>query len=290
MYCEECQVEYPDDRKFCPEHGTRLTPVPTVPVNGLASCPACGKNLQSEKKFCTYCGYEIAPAPKPCPRCNVLPSPEAKFCGDCGYNLTASEEKTEIISRNSSPRLVEQKPVDTSAQTVGRMDSFFAWLRTPAVRVSIEVSSLLVVVLFAYQLGSRSQTPVAHLPSAPAESSPPSPPPVSPPAEEKQSQPIVAKPPESPPPPVTEEPTNPEFTEEPLDPPRRYAVTTETVMRDKPSWSGKKIADLNTDTDIDVEAILKSKKETGDWLKVQSQSTPPKPPGYVFADDAKAKQ
>jgi predicted nucleic acid-binding Zn ribbon protein len=298
MHCDECQIEYPDDRKFCPEHGTRLTPVPAIAVNGLEGCPACGNPLQPDKKFCTYCGYDIAPTPKftvepkPCPRCGAPQSPEARFCGDCAYNLAAMEDKTEILPPTPFPPIGDPTPASAPVQALEGKSTFWAWLRDPLVHLVIEVSLLLVVGLFSYQLGSRSQPIVANPPTAPdqpvAVSPPPSPPAVAPPVKEKPSAPTVVTPPEPPPPPAPE--GEAEFTEEPLVPPRLYEITAETIMRDKPSWSGKKIAQLNTNIDIYVAAILKSTKASGDWLKVQSRSTPPKPSGYVFAEDAKVKE
>lgn len=64
-------------------------------------------------------------------------------------------------------------------------------------------------------------------------------------------------------------------------PPRRYRVTTKTVVRDRPTWKGEEIARLKPNTKIYVVAL------TGDWLKVESRSRPPKPPGYVWKKDAK---
>ena len=64
-------------------------------------------------------------------------------------------------------------------------------------------------------------------------------------------------------------------------PPRRYRVTTKTVVRAQPTWKGAEIARLKPNTKIYVVAL------TGDWLKVESRSQPPKPPGYVWKKDAK---
>jgi len=70
------------------------------------------------------------------------------------------------------------------------------------------------------------------------------------------------------------------LTEEPLSPPRFYNVVKATVVWDKPSRTGKEVAQLEPETSIYVVA------QVGDWLKVESKATPPKPPGYVWKEDA----
>jgi hypothetical protein len=72
----------------------------------------------------------------------------------------------------------------------------------------------------------------------------------------------------------------PTLTEEPLAPPRFYSVVKATAVRDKPSRTGKEVARLEPETSIYVVA------QVGDWLKVESKATPPKPPGYVWKEDA----
>ena len=49
MKCRECQVENPDNKKFCRECGAKLLP----------TCPQCKAEIQPEDKFCGDCGYDL---------------------------------------------------------------------------------------------------------------------------------------------------------------------------------------------------------------------------------------
>ncbi len=48
-----------------------------------ATCPSCGKPLQSNVKFCPDCGAKIAQKSH-CTECGAKMEPGAKFCGECG--------------------------------------------------------------------------------------------------------------------------------------------------------------------------------------------------------------
>jgi serine/threonine protein kinase len=74
---------------------------------------------------------------------------------------------------------------------------------------------------------------------------------------------------------------NAQPVEQPLSPSRPYRVTILTAVRDNPTWTGKELALLRPNMRIHVVA------HTGDWLKVESRSNPPKPPGYVWKADAR---
>ena len=56
------------------------------------SCPSCGKQNQSQAKFCADCGAKMEVAPKvevPCVKCGAMLREGAKFCSECG----ATQEK-----------------------------------------------------------------------------------------------------------------------------------------------------------------------------------------------------
>ncbi|MGH8007051.1 MAG: hypothetical protein ACREQ3_08570, partial [Candidatus Binatia bacterium] len=76
-------------------------------------------------------------------------------------------------------------------------------------------------------------------------------------------------------------PSGAEVSERPLPAPQIYRVTTATALRDKPAETGQEVTRFKSGNRIQVVAIV------GDWLKVESKSNPPKPPGYVWKDDAR---
>jgi hypothetical protein len=76
-------------------------------------------------------------------------------------------------------------------------------------------------------------------------------------------------------------PVIPQLIEQPFSPPRRYRATVLTVVRDKPTWTGREIARVKPNTKILVVASI------GDWLKVKSRSNPPKPSGYIWKADVR---
>jgi class 3 adenylate cyclase/tetratricopeptide (TPR) repeat protein len=49
------------------------------------TCPGCGAENRSERKFCTTCGRAL---PNPCASCGFLNEPGDDFCGECGRPLT----------------------------------------------------------------------------------------------------------------------------------------------------------------------------------------------------------
>ena len=47
--CKQCNIEYTDNIKFCPECGTKLE-------NVRNTCPNCGTEYNEGQKFCSECG------------------------------------------------------------------------------------------------------------------------------------------------------------------------------------------------------------------------------------------
>ena len=58
MKCRECQVENPDNKKFCRECGAKLLP----------TCPQCKVEIQPDDKFCGDCGYDLAKSDESAPQ------------------------------------------------------------------------------------------------------------------------------------------------------------------------------------------------------------------------------
>ena len=59
----------------------------------MFSCPSCGRQLVSVRKFCRYCGHAIPAVPSTvslssvCPRCGTRNDAESNFCKNCGAPL-----------------------------------------------------------------------------------------------------------------------------------------------------------------------------------------------------------
>ena len=51
------------------------------------SCPACGSENETGRKFCGECGNALVQA---CPSCGTANPPTVRFCGECGTALTAN--------------------------------------------------------------------------------------------------------------------------------------------------------------------------------------------------------
>lgn len=50
------------------------------------TCPKCGRKVDDQWKFCSYCGETMALV---CPSCTVLNPADAMFCHDCGERLAS---------------------------------------------------------------------------------------------------------------------------------------------------------------------------------------------------------
>jgi membrane protease subunit (stomatin/prohibitin family) len=77
--CPNCNIEVPENSKFCPECGTKIE----VLNENEVICPACGKKT-AKGKFCMECGASLIAK---CAKCGAeLPS-GAKFCLECGEKI-----------------------------------------------------------------------------------------------------------------------------------------------------------------------------------------------------------
>ena len=61
-------------------------------------CPECQLDNPDNKKFCRECGAKLLPT---CPRCKAEIQPEDKFCGDCGHDLTKSAELARVETKET---------------------------------------------------------------------------------------------------------------------------------------------------------------------------------------------
>jgi class 3 adenylate cyclase/predicted ATPase/ribosomal protein L40E len=97
MQCTQCQVDNPDQAKFCLECGSKLQAV----------CPECGATLPPQAKFCFECGSKIgAPAPPP-PPSTPTPAPPS----------------SDVMLAEALKRLVPQEFAERLLSTRGRVGS-----------------------------------------------------------------------------------------------------------------------------------------------------------------------
>lgn len=195
----------------------------------------------------------------------------------------ALHSSTALSRRFAEPKTFTREPARTSELRVNkqeeRREAFPKWFRKPRLRLRISVLvSLMVLALLSYRLVNHFQRQARdeHRQTLPVSS-----PLKSETRAEQEDKRTIASPE-----PIGKEdhtagPVIPQLTEQPVSPPRRYRVTILTAVRDKPTWTGEKVARIKPNTKIHVVAIA------GDWLKVKSRSHPPKPPGYVWKEDTR---
>jgi RNA polymerase subunit RPABC4/transcription elongation factor Spt4 len=85
---EEAAIEVPEapEEVEAPAASIIEEPAPEAPATQV--CPACGKVLSAQMKFCTGCGRDLsAPVQNVCPNCGKTLSPEAVFCTGCGIRV-----------------------------------------------------------------------------------------------------------------------------------------------------------------------------------------------------------
>lgn len=84
-----------------------------------SSCPACGKGLTNEFRFCPYCGYDLQ-KPIACPRCQYPNESNSKFCQECGAPLhdAVSSKSQNRGSANKQVVIVEIDPPPSNGITI----------------------------------------------------------------------------------------------------------------------------------------------------------------------------
>lgn len=93
MNCKNCNAEFADDAKFCPQCGAR--------VDGKTECRFCGREIEENAVFCMYCGRRLD-GKSVCKKCgNVF---EGNFCPNCGaaVNLSAATSGYSPAAMNAS--------------------------------------------------------------------------------------------------------------------------------------------------------------------------------------------
>ena len=50
----------------------------------MVLCPSCSHENRTDRRFCTDCGAELAPA---CASCGARNELGERFCGECGHRL-----------------------------------------------------------------------------------------------------------------------------------------------------------------------------------------------------------
>jgi membrane protease subunit (stomatin/prohibitin family) len=76
--CQECGSAIQTDAKFCPYCGHQQLV--------FTQCAGCGKNLTPNARFCSRCGKSVEETPEPwfCGQCGAENLPDARFCNQCG--------------------------------------------------------------------------------------------------------------------------------------------------------------------------------------------------------------
>ncbi len=76
--CQECGSVIQTDAKFCPYCGHQQLV--------FTQCAGCGKNLAPNARFCSRCGKPVEEKPEPwfCGQCGAENLPDARFCNQCG--------------------------------------------------------------------------------------------------------------------------------------------------------------------------------------------------------------
>lgn len=79
--CPACGKQVQDDSKFCNHCGQQQVI--------FAECSSCGRNMDPDARFCSGCGHPAGKesGPKYCSGCKAENLPESIFCNQCGDKL-----------------------------------------------------------------------------------------------------------------------------------------------------------------------------------------------------------
>ncbi len=108
MYCERCNLQYPEGLRFCKWCGQTLTKNRRV-TSELQSCPTCSAAVQAGMTFCKACGSrlptEVELRPRTaCPRCGTPQDPGSPTCRACGESFLppgADPRGTKAVGANT---------------------------------------------------------------------------------------------------------------------------------------------------------------------------------------------
>lgn len=92
MYCERCNVEFPENLRYCKWCGEAL--IERVRATGdLPSCPHCGEGIKVGWAFCRSCGARLTASVQAipvCQHCGAVVDPAMGVCGQCGRNVAGA--------------------------------------------------------------------------------------------------------------------------------------------------------------------------------------------------------
>lgn len=93
MYCERCNIDFPEGLRYCKWCGQTLGERRRV-TSELYTCPACSSQVRQGWVFCKSCGSRLEAEGGPklaeisCPRCGTKSPSSAARCNRCGEDLT----------------------------------------------------------------------------------------------------------------------------------------------------------------------------------------------------------
>src|SRR5215213_2245462 len=106
MYCNRCNLEFPEGLRYCKWCGEELVKVRRV-TSELRTCASCSAAVHPDWTYCKACGVRIvSAAPEPatavCGRCGAANGPSSIYCSVCGDSLLLQSE-SEKSSSASQP-------------------------------------------------------------------------------------------------------------------------------------------------------------------------------------------
>src|SRR5215475_4997571 len=93
MYCERCNIDFPEGLRYCKWCGQTLGERKRV-TSELYTCPSCSSQVRQGWVFCKSCGSRLqAEQPQKrseitCPHCGTKAASSALRCARCGEDLT----------------------------------------------------------------------------------------------------------------------------------------------------------------------------------------------------------
>ena len=96
------------------------------------NCPKCGKPLQPDAQFCSFCGEPIQTDPKTseehedvnCPKCGKPLLPDAQFCGFCGEPIQNRSDKQQSESKEDDNLSKKGNQLFAKALGVEKLEGF----------------------------------------------------------------------------------------------------------------------------------------------------------------------
>src|SRR5678809_488343 len=91
MYCSVCNLEYPEQLKFCKQCGRALLQDVPSSVTSVNCCTRCGARVVPHENFCQQCGARTRSRIEDttigaCTRCGIHWRSAWLFCRNCGLD------------------------------------------------------------------------------------------------------------------------------------------------------------------------------------------------------------